>query len=338
MRWRVALLVALACGPGTAQTVLPGAGEVVRARLTQPTLRYDHQVFGDRPLSGGMKITVNTCIGCAGLQLSEVRITLPPTHVFEDITARVADLDGDGRAEVVVVETDMARGATLAVYDARGKRAATAPVGQTHRWLAPAGIGDFDGDGRVEIAYVDRPHLARELVFLRYDAGTLTELFRAPGYTNHRFGEAEIQGGVRSCAGQDEVVLASGDWRRVVAVRRAAAGVVARDLGPFTADADLRAALQCRKRSVDPALRDEGQGGHRHALLDQAAGLVRAGLAVDRPLRRVPRMDAPRFADEFKADIFRVVLDMAAQLFQRGGAVRIGASPLGAASIGPRRR
>lgn len=211
-------LLAATTGPASAEAVLPAKGEVVGAGLVQPTDRYDHRVFGAAPLWGGLALSVNTCTGCAVPRLTVLVISLPADRVFEDTEARVADLDGDGQSEVVVVETDIARGATLAVYDAGGRRAATAPVGQTHRWLAPAGIGDFDGDGRVEVAYVDRPHLTRDLVFLRYEAGQLTELARFPGLTNHRFGDAAVSGGLRRCDGRDTLILATPDWRTVVEV------------------------------------------------------------------------------------------------------------------------
>jgi len=204
---------------------LPAAADVTAARLVQPTDRYDHAVLGDALEWGGLRITV------AGQ--ADLLITLPESRVFEDIETRIADLDGDGAAEVIVVETDMARGATLAVYDASGKRAATEPVGRTHRWLAPAGIGDFDGDGRVEIAYVDRPHLARELVFLRYDRGTLTEVARISGLTNHRIGQDTISGGSVVCDGQDTLIVASADWSRRVAVRLKGGAVSTQDAGPL---------------------------------------------------------------------------------------------------------
>lgn len=245
MKWLAAILLAFLAFPALAQRVPVAEGEVVWARYIEPTDRYDHQVFGDAPLWGGLEISVNTCIGCAGFRMADIIFTLPPDRVFEDLEPRAVDLDGDDYREVVVVETDMARGATLAIYDARGKRAATLPVGQTHRWLAPAGIGDFDGDGHVEIAYVDRPHLARELVFLRYRAGVPTELARAPGFTNHRFGEGEILGGVKSCAGGEALILASADLSRVLSVTLAGGRIVSEDLGPLTSDDDLRLAMVC---------------------------------------------------------------------------------------------
>jgi len=240
-----ALLALLVAGSAKGETVALAQGEVVWASLTQPTDRYDHRVFGDLLPWNQLEIAVNTCIACAGLRLRDVFVVLPPGRVFEDIEARVADLDGDGRKEVIVVETDIARGATLAIYDATGKRAATEPVGQTHRWLAPAGIGDFDGDGRVEIAYVDRPHLARELVIVRYAAGRLTEIDRSPGYTNHRLGDRQISGGLRTCAGVTDLILASDDWSRILAVRLLAGRITRTDLGPLTRAADLRRAMDC---------------------------------------------------------------------------------------------
>ena len=85
---------------------------------------------------------------------------------------------------VTLGTNDLARGAALAIYDAQGLRAATPFIGQPHRWLAPAAIGDLDGDGRVEIAYVDRPHLRRELVFVRLEGDRVVEIARQAGLTN----------------------------------------------------------------------------------------------------------------------------------------------------------
>ena len=219
-------------------------GVVVGATLEQPTQRYAHGVFGDPSEWGALRITVNACPGCATPDLRQVVFTLPQSRVFEDVAARLADLDGDGHPEVIVVETDADLGASLAVYDGSGKRAATGFIGQARRWLAPAGVGDFDGDGRVELAYVDRPHLAQQLVFVRYDAGQMQELARQGGFSNHRFGDPGISGGVRRCGGQDRLVLATGDWTRMVAVGLDR-GISVQDLGPIFGPQDLTAALIC---------------------------------------------------------------------------------------------
>lgn len=162
---------------------------------------------------------------------------------FEDIRPRVVDVTGDGIPEVVSVQTSRARGARLIVVSAQGKLlAATRYIGQPHRWLAVAGIGDFDGDGRIEIAYVDRPHLAKQLVFVRLEAGRLRELARVSGLTNHRIGDDHISGGSRNCGRGDELIVASGDWTRLVAVRM---GAAPQDLGVYSADR-MRAVLACQ--------------------------------------------------------------------------------------------
>jgi hypothetical protein len=146
---------------------------------------------------------------------------------------------------VIVVETDIARGAMLAVYDASGRVAATAPFGETHRWLAPAGIADLDGDGRIEIAYVDRPHLARELVVVRLEGAELIELARLAGLTNHRIGDSVIRGGVRDCGSGPDLRLAEPTWTRVMRVVFQDGRLTAQPLGAISGPKGLDAALAC---------------------------------------------------------------------------------------------
>lgn len=210
--------------------------EVTAAQFTQATDRYDHAILGDALEWGGLRITSATRV---------VEVTLPRSRVFEDVAARVADLDGDGHAEVLVVETDVALGASLAVYDAEGWVTATPFIGRTHRWLAPLGVGDLDGDGLPEIAYVDRPHLAKELVILRYRNQRLTEVARLKGLTNHRIGDSTIAGGIRNCGQGAEAILANADWSQLMAVRLAGSSLIAQSLGKFSANA-MKVALACR--------------------------------------------------------------------------------------------
>lgn len=254
MRRALALAAALLASAALAPAVLAPAAlaqtdalrkdGVLDARLILSTGRYDHAVLGDGLEWGAMEIIYKHCLGCRGLDLRRVVIELPESRVFEDVEARVADLDGDGLAEVLVVETDLARGASLAVYGPRGKIAATPFIGQRHRWLAPAGVGDFDGDGRPEIAYVDRPHLARELVFLRLEAGRLTEIARAPGFSNHRIGETDIASAVRRC-GSDALLMPDLDRRRLLAIRLDGRSVSVGDAGPWTGEDAFARAAAC---------------------------------------------------------------------------------------------
>jgi hypothetical protein len=122
--------------------------------------------------------------------------------------------------------------------------ASTAPIGRRHRWLAIAGIADLDGDGRVEVAYVDRPHLARMLRVVEFrktpEAWQITEDAAAPGHTNHRYGAAEIEGGVFDCGAGPEIITADTDWARVQATRLADGALTTRHLGAYTGPESLR--------------------------------------------------------------------------------------------------
>lgn len=183
---------------------------------------YGHSVLGDTP-----EWTVLTVFhGPEASQAADGRrgwngISSDVSHIFEDVAPRLADIDGDGRLEVITVQSSFDKGARLVVYAITPEPrplAATPYIGQANRWLAPAGIADFDGDGRVEIAYVDRPHLRKDLVFVRLDGDQLVETLRLPGLTNHRIGDDFISGGVRDCGQGAELILASPDWSRLMRV------------------------------------------------------------------------------------------------------------------------
>lgn len=214
-----------------------------RAPLTSatyggPTTRYAHGVLGDAIEYGHLTLTYG---GTAGAR----RFELPLARVFEDIAPRIVDIDGDGNAqEVMVVESHQDKGARLALYDGCGLITATPYIGQRNRWLAPVGATDLDGDGRIEVAYVDRPHLAKTLRIWRYADGTLTQVGSYANVSNHKIGWDYIAGGLRQCGTKPEMIVASGDWRSVLAVtfdgKQAAAGVVS----AYSSDA-MEKALSC---------------------------------------------------------------------------------------------
>lgn len=174
--------------------------------------------------------------------------------VFEDTAPRLHDFNGDGAPEVVTVVSGFVTGAWVQVWflDDQARlipAKASAPIGQRHRWLAIAGIADFDGDGVEEIAYVDRPHLNKELVLLPVDLtgeGMLVPLARRSGLTNHHLGAAEIEGGVRDCADEPPVILtADADWTQVVETRWQDGELVATPLGPYEGPGSFAPFLTC---------------------------------------------------------------------------------------------
>ena len=220
---------------------------IIKAEYSEPTTRYDHGILGDAVEWGALELTVDQCFGCEARMVRKFVIRLPETRVFEDTAPRLVEVTGDESPEVMVVETDIARGARLAIYDESGLVAATPYIGRTHRWLAPIGAADLDGDGQVEIAYVDRPHLARTIRIWRYSEGdaALQPVADLPGFTNHRIGDAEISGGIRDCGQGPEMVVADADWKSVYAVTFRDGGFAARQLGQLKGPVSFERAIGC---------------------------------------------------------------------------------------------
>lgn len=129
--------------------------------------------------------------------------------MFEDLAPRLVEGD-DGLPLVMAVESGMARGARLALYDARGLYAATPFIGRANRWLALIGAGGLDGGGWPVIAYAGRPPLAETLRIWRLKDGRLAEVASAPGRTNHRIGGDFISSGLRDCGSGPEIITALG--------------------------------------------------------------------------------------------------------------------------------
>ena len=168
--------------------VSEGRRNIRAAWLTGPTGRYAHGALGDGVEASGL--AAEDAFGrVAELRLSEAA-------VFEDRFARIVDVDGDDRDEILVVKSYLNRGAALAAFELTraGLRplAESEPVGAANRWLNPVGAADFDGDGRVEVAAVRTPHIGGVLTLYRLDDGVLTEVARYPGFSNHRMGSRRL--------------------------------------------------------------------------------------------------------------------------------------------------
>jgi len=224
------LLVLLWAMPGMAQ-------EITSARFGGPTRAYDHGVLGD-------KVEYTRLILRAGGR--RVVIEAGDGYVFEDLAPRLADLDRDGRPEVIVVRTDMQRGASLAIYGASGLITQTPPIGQRYRWLAPVGVGDFDGDGRVEIAYVETPHLGKTLKVYSYFNRSLVLAAEVGGLSNHRIGDDFISGGVRNCGQGDEIITADASWQRIMITRVVGGRLTSTAIGTTAQPGGFGRAMACQ--------------------------------------------------------------------------------------------
>ena len=239
---RVAAALVLAAGCAAAD----GAQVEIRAaRYEVPDDVYPHRIMGTIREKRILAVTLGD-----GRELRvDLREGPEPTHVFEDIAPRVVDADGDGSPDVLVVQSDPELGAQLAIYSLRRdmlvKSAATPHIGQRFRWLAPVGVADLDGDGVTDIAYVDRPHLAKTLRVWTWAPGGLTEVAALAGVTNHRIGDEVIWGGLRDCGEGPEMIVADAAFAGILAVRFDGRALTARPLGLATTPADFDRALSC---------------------------------------------------------------------------------------------
>lgn len=241
------LLLTTLCNTGLSAQTAPADCQlsISQASYEQPTSRYRHGVLGDDIEYGGLKVVTADCNGT----MHHHTATLPVTLVFEDLQPRLIDLDGDRHAEIITVESSASAGARLAVWGLKDNQlirlAATPYIGRAYRWLAPVGAADFDGDGRMEIAYIDRPHLAKTLRVWRYENHSLTQIAQRPGLTNHRIGEDFIGGGVRNCGQGVEMITADSSWSDVMATRLEADQLITVRLGRFRGSESFVKALAC---------------------------------------------------------------------------------------------
>ena len=197
--------------PAAAQQRLPqseavhGSKDIAWAWLGSPTSRYPHAALGSPVHAGSLHVLVADTSGA----LQQLTLALPAQRVFEDRVPRLVDIDGDGRDEIILVEADAARGAALVVFGLRAAvtAAGTAPgkpaglalvelarspsLGTAFRWLNPAGVADFDGDGQLDIASVTTPHIGGVLTLYHFRPPQLVPFARATDVSNHRFGMLE---------------------------------------------------------------------------------------------------------------------------------------------------
>lgn len=240
-------MAALLVGLTTYQTVAEQGGGAadhslpVGASYAAPTNRYDHNIMGRVPAWSRLQVDVASCSTC-GAAVARITVGQPQSRVFEDFAPRLWDITGDGRPEVVAVESDVSTGSRLAVWQVIDDRngpvlrrlATTAFLGTKYRWLAPIGAADFDGDGAIEIAYVEKPHLDRVLRLVRLEGDRLANVAFLAGVTNHAIGQEQVESLVRTCSGVPEIIALSEDGQHVLAITWGLQGLSARQISTAT--------------------------------------------------------------------------------------------------------
>lgn len=168
--------------------VTRGLRNISAAWLVGPTDRYRHGALGDAIEAEGLAVEAGDG--------RRFEMLLSAASVFEDRYPRLADIDGDGEDEILVVRSYLDRGAALAVIKLRAGGLAvvaeTPALGQPNRWLNPVGAGDFDGDGRIEVALVETPHIGGVLKLYRWQKDRLLLAAEQSGVSNHVIGSRAL--------------------------------------------------------------------------------------------------------------------------------------------------
>lgn len=172
--------------------VAVGTGDIRKAWLSGPTRRYGHGVLGDAIEADS--VSAELADGTVATYAAGA------DAVFEDRIPRLVDIDGDGRAEIMLVRAHLNFGAALVLVGPVGGRLAllaeAAPIGTAHRWLNPIGVADFDGDGIMEAAVVITPHIGGALQLYEWRGDRLVPDHAAGaevgGFSNHPIGSREL--------------------------------------------------------------------------------------------------------------------------------------------------
>ena len=164
-------------------------GEITSAWYAVPTTRYGHGILGDAVEAATLMVRTRD-----GETLS---LSLPQTEVFEDRAPRLADLDGDGLTEVITIRASVTEGAAVTIYGLSDgtlvRRASTDFIGRANRWLNIAGIADFRGTGKQDIAFVRTPHIGGTLFVYAFENGDLVRKAAMDGFSNHLIGATEMR-------------------------------------------------------------------------------------------------------------------------------------------------
>lgn len=169
--------------------IAEGSRDIARAWLAEPTERYPHGVLGDELEANAL--VVESKGGATSI------LRLNDDTVFEFLTPMLADIDGDGRDEAWVVRADAWDGARLEGYGLEAgklfRRYDGPAIEKGSRWLNPIGIGDFDGDGKAEAAYIKTPHIGGVLTVLKPKGDKLKITARAiTAYSTHKIGSTSL--------------------------------------------------------------------------------------------------------------------------------------------------
>lgn len=200
-------------------------GRIVRfdedryALLGDSTDRYRHGALGDS-VEGGSLVVVDARGNV------QTRRAIDPPAVIEAQAPLAADLDDDGRRELLVPLADAADGARIAAFDPGGSRLATGPI-HGSGWRHPLAVAPFGPEGEPELAVVRKPHVEHVLAFYRFDGGNLTVETTLGGFRSHTYQSRNLEGAIAADLDADgavELLVPTTGRTELAAVSRTSGG------------------------------------------------------------------------------------------------------------------
>ena len=192
--------------------------------LTKPSSRYPHGIAGDR-----LEATEITLLETHPSLKAVTRISIPGQRVVEGISPIWADLNGDGRREIIVTISDSEQGAQVVVYSESGDQLAAGPaVGRGNRWRHQIAVAPFGVNGELELAEVLTPHIGGIAGFYRLDGESLNLVAQQAGVTSHTIGSRNLDMGIAGDLdgdGQPELVVFDQSFTDLTAMRRTVDGI-----------------------------------------------------------------------------------------------------------------
>jgi len=156
--------------------------------LSNPTERYTHGVLGDELEAAGITL-VETNPEPSIVQT----ISIPEPDVIEGIYPIWADLNNDGKLEIIVTLSNAQSGARIAAFHEDGRLLAEGPaVGMGFRWRHQLVVAPF-GDSRENLlAVVRTPHIGGIVEFYRLNGDKLEIVSQIPGVSTHSIGSRNL--------------------------------------------------------------------------------------------------------------------------------------------------
>ena len=158
--------------------------------LSGATDSYRHGVLGDRLEASSM-----TVVDLRAKSPSVLDIPIPGDDVAEGIAPILADLNGDGRDEMVLTLSNARVGARLAVLDSTGQIIAEGPaIGRGGRWRHQLVVAPLGPKSEIELVDVLTPHLGGVVEFFRMEGADLRLAARLPLVSPITFGLSAFPG------------------------------------------------------------------------------------------------------------------------------------------------